>query len=89
MKCLERVAASHDLIVTMEENVLSGGFGEACADALKVRGSRARMLHVGVPDVYVEHGSVAQLKKTLGMDADSVTARILEALNEAQAGGEA
>ena len=89
MKCLERVAASHDLIVTMEENVLSGGFGEACADALKVRGSRARMIHVGVPDVYVEHGSVAQLKKTLGMDADSVTARILEALNEAQAGGEA
>lgn len=78
--CLDNLSRRHELIVTMEENVLKGGFGEACGDYLLDKKSDVRFLHIGVPDVYVEHGGVGQLKKTLGMDAESVTKRILDIL---------
>ncbi len=79
--CLERLCTGHKMIVTLEENILKGGFGEACADYLLEKKPDVRLIHIGVPDVYVEHGGVEQLKKTLRMDADSVTERILAALS--------
>ena len=79
--CLEQLCAGHKIIVTLEENILKGGFGEACADYLLEKKMDVRFIHIGVPDVYVEHGGVEQLKKTLRMDADSVTERILAALS--------
>lgn len=75
-ECLDRLSENHQWIVTMEENVLKGGFGEACGDYILKKNENMRLIHVGVPDVYVEHGSVDQLKKTLHMDADSITERI-------------
>lgn len=66
--------------MTLEENVLRGGFGEACGNYLLRKNASVRLLTVGVPDVYVEHGGVDQLKKTLGMDADSIIERIMEKL---------
>ena len=64
-ECLDRLSRDHQWIVTMEENVLKGGFGEACGDYLLAKHEDVRLIHVGVPDVYVEHGGVDQLKKTL------------------------
>mgnify|MGYP000358710516 CR=1 FL=1 len=60
---IDRLCKTHKLIVTMEENVLKGGFGEACGDYLLAKHEDVRLIHVGVPDVYVEHGGVDQLKK--------------------------
>ena len=82
-ECLDRLSRDHQWIVTMEENVLKGGFGEACSDYLLAKHEDIRLIHVGVPDVYVEHGGVDQLKKTLHMDADSIVERICSAMSDA------
>ena len=82
-ECLDRLSREHQWIVTMEENVLKGGFGEACGDYLLAKHEDVRLIHVGVPDVYVEHGGVDQLKKTLHMDADSIVERICSAMSDA------
>ena len=81
-ECLDRLSRDHQWIVTMEENVLKGGFGEACGDYLLAKHEDVRLIHVGVPDVYVEHGGVDQLKKTLHMDADSIVERICSAMSD-------
>ncbi|EOT21656.1 1-deoxy-D-xylulose-5-phosphate synthase [Eubacterium sp. 14-2] len=77
---LDRLAASHRLLVTMEENVLSGGFGEHAAHYLQTeRGPEhlPKILNIAIKDVYVEHGNVELLRQELGIDADSVTGRII------------
>ena len=83
-ECLDRLSRDHQWIVTMEENVLKGGFGEACGYYLLAKHEDVRLIHVGVPDVYVEHGGVDQLKKTLHMDADSIVERICSAMSDAE-----
>lgn len=80
--CLRRLAKAHDLLVVMEENVASGGLGEHVAAVLQTEGLRVHFLDISIPDCFVEHGDVKELKKSLGMDADSVTAEILAKLPE-------
>ncbi|MBD5497308.1 MAG: 1-deoxy-D-xylulose-5-phosphate synthase [Lachnospiraceae bacterium] len=79
---VEKAAAGHDLLVTMEENVASGGFGERVQSFLNDKALAAEELSIAIPDAYVEHGSVELLKKELLMDADSVAARIMEKLKK-------
>ena len=67
----------HKLIVTMEENVKCGGFGEHVLDFLSEIGSRARVIQVALPDDYIEHGNVDILRKEAGIDADSIEKRIV------------
>lgn len=75
---LKKAAKNHSLIVTMEENVLSGGYGEKVREYLDSIQADCKVLSVAIPDKFVEHGSVDQLYKEIGMDADSVVARIKE-----------
>ncbi len=79
--CLDRLCEGHRLIVTMEDNVLRGGFGEAVAAYLARGGRNVKIINIGVPDIFVEHGSVSELRRALGMDAVSVCERIRECLN--------
>ncbi|MDE5802684.1 MAG: 1-deoxy-D-xylulose-5-phosphate synthase [Lachnospiraceae bacterium] len=79
---VEKAAAGHDLLVTMEENVASGGFGERVQSFLNDKALAVKELSIAIPDAYVEHGSVELLKKELLMDADSVAARIMEKLKK-------
>lgn len=72
--------SDHSLIVTMEENVASGGFGEKVRAFIDGQETTGEVLSVALPDAYVEHGNVDALKKELGMDAEGITARILEVL---------
>ncbi len=72
----------HRLIVTLEENVSSGGYGEKVLDCMKRNGRENLFLNISVPDRFVEHGKVEILKKELGMDAESVVARILRCLEK-------
>lgn len=53
---LDALAEKHNMIVTMEENVLRGGFGEAVSDYYMTKGLPVFVKHVGIPDVFVEHG---------------------------------
>lgn len=68
---------SHELIVTMEENVSCGGYGEHVLECMKNSGRDNPFLNVSIPDEYVEHGNVEMLKKEIGIDAESVAERIL------------
>jgi 1-deoxy-D-xylulose-5-phosphate synthase len=86
---LERLALGHDLLVTIEENVLPGGFGsgvlEHLEDAFAERaGERARVLRVGLPDRYVTHGKPALLREEIGLTGESVAARVLAALRSGE-----
>ena len=78
---LVEVSKAHSLIVTLEENIACGGYGEKVLSAMNVRGLSNRILNVTLPDSYVEHGSVAILKEQLGLDPAGITQRILEAWN--------
>lgn len=68
---------SHRLIVTMEENVACGGFGEKVLFCMNENHRDNGYLNISLPDAYIEHGNVELLKKEVGMDAESITERIL------------
>lgn len=74
---IDRLLEKHQLLVTMEENVLRGGMGEAVADYIAQRKERPLLYHVTLPDDYVEHGDVTKLKSYIGVDSDSIAERII------------
>ena len=73
---VKKAAAGHKLVVTLEENVASGGFGEKVRNCLDSHKLANNLLSVHIPDAYVEHGSVDLLKKEIGMDVESIYERI-------------
>ncbi|QFJ56261.1 1-deoxy-D-xylulose-5-phosphate synthase [Pseudobutyrivibrio xylanivorans] len=77
---LDRIKSQYDLIVTMEENVKTGGFGQQVQSYLYEQGYKGKVLNIAVPDEFVQHGSVTLLFKELKMDAPTVAERILESL---------
>ena len=79
-EAIKELPAEHSLLVTMEENVQSGGFGEHVTEYVKTNGIALEVLTVALPDCYVEHGNVEVLKKELHVDAESVAKRIIAAL---------
>jgi 1-deoxy-D-xylulose-5-phosphate synthase len=66
---LRELAAGHEAFVTVEEHVVSGGAGSAVAEALAGLGLAVPMLHLGLPDRFVDHGEQAQLLRLEGLDA--------------------
>lgn len=72
------VAASQesDLLVTMEENVVTGGAGDACLEVLSSAGAASEVFQVGIPDRFIGHGDVESLYKECGMDDESVLSEI-------------
>ena len=86
---LERLAIGHDLLVTIEENVLPGGFGSAVLEHLEdaFSGSseeRAAVLRVGLPDRYVTHGKPALLRDEVGLTGEAVAEKVLSALRSGE-----
>ena len=80
--CIRKLADTHELIVTMEENVASGGLGEHVAAFVCKEQLAVQLLAVSVPDQFVEHGSVGELYEMLGLDVASVAERIKCACEE-------
>ena len=81
---VERLAAEHDLLVTVEENVLSGGFGSAVLEHLADSDQlgATRVLRVGLPDAYVTHGKPALLRAEVGLTPEAVADRVAQAVLE-------
>lgn len=79
-EAVAKACSGHRIIVTMEENVASGGYGEKVLECMNRRGFRNICLNISIPDVYVEHGSVELLKEELEMDAAGIVRRIEAAL---------
>lgn len=72
------LAKEHKLLVTMEENVASGGFGEHVLSYVNEKELDLKVQIIAIPDTYVEHGSVDLLKQKIGIDADTVYHKILD-----------
>ncbi|RQO72976.1 1-deoxy-D-xylulose-5-phosphate synthase [Aquitalea sp. FJL05] len=73
---IRQLAELHDYLVTVEENVIMGGAGSACGEALHAMGLQRPILHLGLPDDYVEHGDPAVLLADCGLNAAGIEASI-------------
>jgi len=81
LETLLRVAGRVPRLVTIEENVVAGGFGTAVAQALSEHGRTLPCTHLGIPDRFVEHGARAMLLRRLGLDAEGIAAAVAAALS--------
>lgn len=79
---VRKLANNHKVLVTMEENVISGGMGMAIAKFVKTNNIDIDVVNIALPDDYVEHGNVDILKKALKIDSDSICDTIEEYLKE-------
>jgi len=79
---VRELAFAHDLLVTVEENVVIGGAGAEVARSLEEQGLNTRMLRLGLPDRFTEHGDAATLLAQLGLDAGHIAERVKRAILE-------
>ncbi len=81
---IERLASEHELIVTVEENVLPGGFGSGVLEHLADQDllGATRVLRIGLPDRYVTHGKPALLREEVGLTPEAVAQRVAQAVLE-------
>ncbi len=80
---MAQLAAEHDLLVTVEEGVLAGGFGSAVWETLNEAGTAPpRILRVGLPDRYVTHGKPALLYEEVGFSGERIAERIRAAISD-------
>src|SRR6185437_4452737 len=77
---MAQLAAEHDLLVTVEEGVLAGGFGSAVWETLNEAGATPRILRVGLPDRYVTHGKPALLHEEVGFTPQRIAERVTAAI---------
>jgi 1-deoxy-D-xylulose-5-phosphate synthase len=77
---VRELAATHDVLVTVEENVVMGGAGSAVLECLHQDRLATTVLQLGLPDAFVEHGDPGALLAECGLDADGILARIGEVL---------
>lgn len=77
-EAIRELAAYSKLIVTMEENVITGGFGQQVLEYVNDTNIDCRIMCVAVPDRFIEHGSVDELRKDAGIDARTVSNRIMD-----------
>ncbi|MBP6276723.1 MAG: 1-deoxy-D-xylulose-5-phosphate synthase [Limnohabitans sp.] len=77
VELLAQIAQSHEHLVTVEDSCVMGGAGSAVAEALQACSITRPVLHLGLPDAFIEHGDPAQLLALQGLDAPGIEAAIL------------
>ena len=70
------MAKTHGGIITVEENVIAGGAGSAIAELLTAHAVQIPLLHLGIPDAFIEHGSQESCRRDAGLDRESVLSAI-------------
>ena len=85
---VDYLARNHRCIVTLEENVLRGGYGERITDYVQKHYPAIRMVNIALPDAYVEHGNVSKLRSDLGIDSDSILIKLKSELKSEFPGSE-
>ena len=73
---LQDIGRKFNKIITIEDGVRTGGMGSAVLEWMSDHGFRPQIVRMGLPDAFVEHGSVAELRKLVGLDADSIRKEI-------------
>ncbi len=79
---LMRLARSHELFVTVEENAVAGGAGSGVGELVGQLQLPVRVLNLGLPDSYLEHGAPAQMLADVGLDAAGIARQVRDALPE-------
>jgi len=79
---VRELARSHDVLVTVEENAVAGGAGSEVERVLEECAEPVRVLRIGLPDRFIDHGEQAQLLASAGLDAAGILRRIAEAIGE-------
>ena len=79
---VKELAYGHDLLVTLEENAVIGGAGAEVARSLEEQGLNTRLLRLGLPDRFTEHGDSAALLAQLGLDAAGISERVKQLILE-------
>ncbi len=77
-----QLAQHHELLVTVEENVIMGGAGSAVSETLRTANLATKVLQLGLPDQFIEHGDHATLLRECGLDPDGITRSIRNALSD-------
>ncbi len=77
-KMIEQLSNHHRLLVTIEENVLIGGFGSQVLMHISEQNKKVQVLNVGIHDNYVEHGNIEVLRKDAGLDAKSIAEQVMK-----------
>lgn len=75
---LDRISKRYELAVTMEENVRSGGMGEAVSEYLQEHGFGIKVLHAAIEDEFIPHGNAEELKRQAGLDAETIAEKIVK-----------
>jgi 1-deoxy-D-xylulose-5-phosphate synthase len=73
---LREIAAGHELLVTIEENAVIGGAGAEVSRLVQELATPVRILRLGLPDRFIDHGDQVQLLARIGLDKDGVVARV-------------
>ena len=73
---LQDIGSKFNKIITIEDGVRNGGMGSAVMEWMADHGFRPQIVRMGLPDAFVEHGSVAELRQLVGLDADSIRKEI-------------
>jgi 1-deoxy-D-xylulose-5-phosphate synthase len=79
---VRELAFSHDLLVTLEENAIIGGGGSEVARSLEEQGLDVRLLRLGLPDRFIDHGDSALVLAQLGLDGKGIAGRVKQAILE-------
>ena len=81
---IEEAAKNNDLLVTLEENVIIGGAGDACLEVLAAKGIPADVLQIGIPDRFIQQGDNLHLYQECGTDEESILNKIEERLKRVE-----
>ena len=84
VELVKQLAASHDALVTVEEGCIMGGAGAAVSEALAAAGINKPVLHLGLPDRFIDHGDAVQLLAQCGLDADGIAQSIVQRFGKDQ-----
>ena len=84
VELIRQLAESHDALVTVEEGCIMGGAGAAVSEALAAAGISKPILHLGLPDRFIDHGDAAQLLAQCGLDADGIAQSIVQRFGKDQ-----
>jgi 1-deoxy-D-xylulose-5-phosphate synthase len=84
VELVKQLAASHDALVTVEEGAVMGGAGSAVAEALAAAGIVKPVLHLGLPDQFIDHGDAQQLLALCGLDAKGIANAIRQRFSKGE-----
>jgi 1-deoxy-D-xylulose-5-phosphate synthase len=78
VEAYKEIFREHQIVATVEDNSITGGFGSAIAEILAEMKHPPRLVRIGLPDAFVEHGEIDDLREELGLSGDGISRKILE-----------